>query len=110
MTLKEFEDLVAAALNDLPDQFAKAMDNVEIVVEIWPTPQELADTGVRPGGTLFGLYRGIPQTQRGSYAGALPDKISIFAGPLVAYFGHDPEVLKREVRNTVFHKSATILE
>lgn len=104
MTLKDFEDLVARALDDLPEEFARAMDNVEVVVEVWPTPEELTAGHVNAGATLFGLYRGIPQTQRGSYMGALPDKIIIFAGPIVAYFGHDPEVLKREVRNTVLHE------
>lgn len=104
MTLKEFEELVATALDSMPDEFAKAMDNVEVVVEVWPTAEELAAGRVGTGSTLFGLYRGVPQTRRGNYVGALPDKIIIFAGPIVAYFGHDPVVLKHEVRNTVLHE------
>ena len=104
MTLKDFEALVAAALDDVPEQFAKAMDNVEVIVEIWPTAEEMSAGHVSAGSTLFGLYRGIPKTQRGNYSGVLPDIIIIFAGPLVAFFGHDPEVLRREVRKTVFHE------
>ena len=104
MTLKDFEDLVATALDDLPEEFARAMDNVEILVEVWPTPEELGAGHVTAGSTLFGLYRGIPKTERSNYAGAIPDKIIIFAGPIVAYFGHDPEVFRREVRNTVLHE------
>jgi predicted Zn-dependent protease with MMP-like domain len=97
MTLKEFEDLVAAALDGLPEVFAKAMDNVEVVVEIWPPP-------TNDGLTLFGLYRGIPQTKRGTYQAVLPDKIIIFSGPIVRAYGDDPEAVKREVRNTVLHE------
>jgi predicted Zn-dependent protease with MMP-like domain len=94
MTLKEFEDLVAEALDGLPDVFAKAMDNVEVVVEIWPPP----------GLALYGLYRGIPQTQRANYQGVLPDKIIIFAGPIVRAFGENPDAVKKQVRNTVLHE------
>lgn len=106
MTLKEFEELVAKALDDLPQEFARTMDNVDIVVEIWPTQEELTAGGARAGTTLFGLYRGIPKTKRGNYFGAIPDKIIIFAGPIVAHFGHDPQILTREVRNTVLHEIA----
>lgn len=104
MTFKEFEDLVTQSLDDLPERFARAMDNVELVVEIWPTPHDLASVSARAGTTLFGLYRGTPQTNRGNYIAALPDKIIIFAGPIVTHFGHDPAILKREVRNTVLHE------
>lgn len=104
MTLKDFEDLVAAALDGLPDVFAKAMDNVEVVVEIWPTPQDLAAGGVSHGSTLLGLYRGIPKTKRANYQAALPDKIVIFAGPIVQIFGEDHEMVKKQVRNTVLHE------
>ena len=104
MTLKDFEDLVAAALDNLPEVFVKAMDNVEVVVEIWPTPSDLAAGHVPPGSTLFGLYRGIPQTKRANYQAALPDKIIIFAGPIVQRFGEDVEKVKMQVRDTVLHE------
>lgn len=104
MTLKEFEDLVAAALDGLPEVFARAMDNVEVVVEIWPTREDLLAGSTPPGSTLFGLYRGIPQTKRANYQAALPDKIVIFAGPIVQMFGEDHEVVKKQVRNTVLHE------
>ncbi len=104
MTLKEFEDLVVSALDELPEVFAHALDNVEVVAEIWPTPEDLVAGNVAAGSTLFGLYRGIPQTKRANYQGALPDKIIIFAGPIVRQFGEDPDAVKREVRNTVLHE------
>jgi predicted Zn-dependent protease with MMP-like domain len=94
MTLKEFEDLVAAALDGLPEVFAKAMDNVEVVVEIWPPP----------GAMLYGLYHGVPQTKRANYQAVLPDKIIIYAGPIVRQFGENPEAVKKQVRDTVLHE------
>jgi predicted Zn-dependent protease with MMP-like domain len=104
MTVKEFEDLVAAALDGLPEAFARAMDNVEVVVEIWPTREDLIAGGTPPSSTLFGLYRGIPKTKRANYQGALPDKIVIFAGPIVQMSGENPDAVKKQVRNTVLHE------
>jgi predicted Zn-dependent protease with MMP-like domain len=104
MTLKEFEDLVASALDGLPEVFARALDNVEVVVEIWPTHEDHVAGGVPAGSTLFGLYRGIPRTKRANYQGALPDKIIIFAGPIVRASGNNPDTVKQQVRNTVLHE------
>ena len=104
MTLKDFEVLVTQALDNLPEEFARAMDNVEVVVEVWPTPQDLTAGNVKHGMTLFGLYHGIPQTKRGHYVAALPDKISIFAGPIVQMFGENPDAVRQQVRKTVLHE------
>jgi predicted Zn-dependent protease with MMP-like domain len=61
-----------------------------------------------PGGRpLLGLYQGIPLTRRSSqYGGVLPDKITIYRGPLVRLYGSDPERLRREVRRVVLHELA----
>lgn len=104
MTREEFEKLVAEALDSLPPEFARKLDNVAVVVEPWPTPEELATSRVGPGMTLFGLYRGVPQTGRGNYTNAIPDKIIIFAGPMFAVYGNNIEALKLQVRNTVLHE------
>ena len=104
MTLREFENLVKQALDGLPEQFAKALNNVEVVVEVWPTPFHLTSGTVGQGMTLFGLYQGIPKTRRGNYSNVLPDKISIFAGPIVQAVGDDPEAVKKQVRNTILHE------
>ncbi|OGG24430.1 hypothetical protein A3A79_04575 [Candidatus Gottesmanbacteria bacterium RIFCSPLOWO2_01_FULL_43_11b] len=95
MTLREFEQLVAEALDSIPPEFRKLMDNVEVVVEVWPNPSNPH---------LFGLYHGVPQTKRTNYHSVLPDKISIFAGPIVMAYGDNPEVIKEQVRNTVLHE------
>ena len=93
-----FEDHVSAALDSLPPKLREAMTNVEIVVE---------DEN-REDPDLFGLYLGIPLTERGgeSYVGALPDKIAIYRIPLEEEFGDDPEVLEDEIRITVVHEIA----
>ena len=91
-----FEDHVRAALESLPPNLRDAMSNVEIVVE---------DEN-REDPDLFGLYLGIPLTERESYAGALPDKIAIYRLPLEEEFGDDPAVLEDEIRITVVHEIA----
>ncbi|MFQ5426187.1 MAG: metallopeptidase family protein [Gaiellales bacterium] len=92
-----FEATVEQALRELPPDIARAISNVEIVTE-----EEHPDD---PG--LFGLYWGIPLTERTSgYAGVLPDKISLYRGPLVAEFGDEPERLAEEIRITVLHELA----
>ena len=92
-----FESAVQEAVDSLPADLRAAMANVEIVVE--PEP---------PGGRpLLGLYHGIPLTKRSStYSGVLPDKISIFRGPLERLYGSDPGRLAREIRRVVLHEIA----
>ena len=96
-----FEELVADALDAVPDELAAEMENVAIVVQEWPTHAQRAERR----GTLLGLYEGIPLTKRGpmSYAGVLPDKITIFRGPLCAR-ARDEHELAEQVRVTVLHE------
>jgi predicted Zn-dependent protease with MMP-like domain len=62
--------------------------------------------GLRPGQTLFGLYEGVPQTQRTSHYGlVLPDKITIFQGP-IERLHRSPEAIREQVRRTVIHELA----
>jgi predicted Zn-dependent protease with MMP-like domain len=104
MTRGEFEQLVALALDSLPEKFVRELDNVEVVVEDWPTRQDLTSTHAGPHTTLFGLYRGVAKTKRTNYTNVLPDKISIFAGPILSYFGDNPDIVKAEVRKVVLHE------
>jgi predicted Zn-dependent protease with MMP-like domain len=93
----EFEESVEAAIETLPDDLREAMSNVAIVVEDEPPA----------GQPLLGLYEGIPLTARTSwYAGAAPDKISIYRGPLERLYGHDPELLEQMIRRVVLHEIA----
>jgi predicted Zn-dependent protease with MMP-like domain len=93
----EFEELIQEALDSLPADLRSEMSNVEIVVADEPPP----------GQPLLGLYQGIPLTQRGlNYSGALPDKITIYQGPLERIYGHDPELFGRQVKRVVLHEIA----
>ena len=83
-------------LASLPSELSAAMSNVEIVVED-ENPEDP---------DLFGLYLGIPLTERGDYIGVLPDKIAIYRLPLEEEFGDDPSVLEEEIRITVLHEVA----
>ncbi|MDQ3914044.1 MAG: metallopeptidase family protein [Actinomycetota bacterium] len=98
-----FEDLVAEAMDSLPLELATRMVNVEVVVEDEP-PREMVRE-LAPGGTLLGLYHGIPLTKRGYYDGVLPDKISIYRGPIVR-LARTPERIREQVRRTVIHEIA----
>ena len=104
MNLEEFEALVARALESLPQEFAKKLDNVDVVVEAWPSAQQLRQSRVGSGMTLYGLYQGVPRTKRGLYFGVLPDKITIFAGPILSTFGFNHDAVKDQVRRTVIHE------
>jgi len=78
-----FERLVVEALDDLPGVFREHLDNVEVVVEDWPDRHTLRLAGVHSPADLLGFYHGVPQIQRTSgYSLVLPDKISIYQGPI----------------------------
>ena len=100
-----FEKLVQEALNELPEVFQEKLENVAVVVESWPTAEQLASVGIRPPSTLFGLYHGVPKVKRGSFYSALPDKITIFAGPILAT-SQTPEAVKTRVKQVVQHEIA----
>ncbi len=93
----DFAAAVQDALDGLPAELRRAMSNVSILVEDEPPPGE----------RLFGLYQGIPLTERtSSYAGVLPDTITIFAGPLTRAYGSNAEELRAEIERTVRHEVA----
>jgi len=93
----EFEDWVQEAIDSLPADLRDAMSNVAIVVEDEPPP----------GQPLLGLYEGVPLTSRTTwYSGVAPDKITIYRGPLERLYGHDPALLKAQIRRVVLHEIA----
>ena len=106
MPRREFNRLVREAVQSLPPQLLERLDNVAIHVRGRATPAELRAAGVRPGHTLFGLYRGIPLTRRGGgYHLVPPDTITIYQEPLERRYP-DPERLVRQIRKTVLHELA----
>jgi predicted Zn-dependent protease with MMP-like domain len=101
VTREEFEDVVADALDDLPEWVLEAIENVVILVE------ERANASQDPDGEgLFGIYEGVPLPDRGfDYSLVLPDRIMIFQESLERVFS-DRDELKEEIRVTVLHEVA----
>jgi len=106
MERSKFEELVAEAVNSLPLEFLERLDNVDVVVEARPTRAQLARASLPAGALLFGLYEGIPLTQRTSHYGlVLPDKITIFQEPIEALY-RTPAAIRHQVQRTVVHEIA----
>ncbi len=102
----EFEKIVIEGMEAIPEKFLRKLDNMAIVIEAEPTPAQKKKLNIRSDWTLFGLYEGIPQTQRGiNYSAVLPDKITIFQRP-IEEVARDEEDIKEIVKNTVWHEIA----
>jgi predicted Zn-dependent protease with MMP-like domain len=83
MTRDAFQLLVDAALETIPAEFRTALDNIAIVIEDEPTPDQLDQVDIEPPDTLLGLYEGTPLTEREwAHGNVLPDKITLFQGPI----------------------------
>jgi predicted Zn-dependent protease with MMP-like domain len=108
MELDEFAGLVSEALESLPEEFLGRLENVQVDVEEWPSREELLEAGMGPSDKyrLLGLYHGVPLTHRTSYYMALPDRITIYQGPIEALVGEDEEGIREQVRHTVIHEIA----
>jgi predicted Zn-dependent protease with MMP-like domain len=102
-----FEQLVVEALDALPPQFARYLDNVEILVAPQPNREQRRTLGLKPWHSLYGLYEGVPLTERTGGGIILPDVITIFQEPLERNFPR-PAALKAEVRRTVLHEIAHV--
>lgn len=98
-----FRQLVADALDGIPEALGRMMDNVAVFVEQWPTADQLA--GRR--GMLLGLYQGVDLTRRSplSYGAVMPDRITVFQGPISALAGSEEE-LTQLVTTTIVHEVA----
>ena len=102
-----FEQLVAEALDNLPEFFQARISNVEVLVAQWPTSRDLYEAGVPRGYTLLGLYHGVPLTERTQgYNLVSPDTITLFQGPIEQATDSDPEEIREQVRRTVIHEMA----
>ncbi len=106
MGRRSFERLVQLALEGLPEEFAARLENVTVVLEDEPDPEELQRMeldSVDNADELLGLYHGVPLIERGSAYSDLPDRIVIYMGPILRTCG-SPQEVAREVRKTVIHE------
>jgi len=104
MTRQRFTQLVEEALLEIPRRYRREMKNVAVIVEDEPSPAILEEMDIEPGDTLFGLYQGTPLPERGwAYGNTLPDRISIFQGPIEEACADDEEI-RDCVAETVIHE------
>jgi predicted Zn-dependent protease with MMP-like domain len=104
---EQFEDMIGQALDELPQEYVKRLlQDVAVTWEDEPTPEQRVSLKLRNDQSLFGLYEGLPLTQR--YSGATkitPDKITIFKLPILSYC-NDMAELKDQIKKTVWHEMA----
>lgn len=106
MDSDQFEALVLEALESMPEMFHEALDNVEIVIEQWPSWNTMRLARVRSKFELLGFYHGVPLTERTTnYSLVSPDKISIYQKPIEAQCS-TPQELRELVHRVVLHELA----
>ena len=97
MDQQRFEELVAQALDDLPEAFREKLTNVAIIVEDLP-PEE-----PKRGGLLLGLFHGVPRTEKSVFSSTPPDRIFLYQRNIEAICHNDVEV-RRQIRATLLHE------
>lgn len=102
---EQFQELINQALEDLPGEHARNIENVAILYEDVPTPKQREELRLHCNQTLLGLYQGVPLSQRQGMTTTYPDKITLFKGPLQAG-AETIEELKEEIRHTLWHEIA----
>lgn len=106
MQKERFEALVVRAINELPPEFQSRMENVDVVVEDYPTARQLGGNKMGERMHLLGLYEGVPQARRGRHYGmVVPDKITIFQKPIEA-IAHTDKKIEMEIQRVVRHEIA----
>lgn len=104
---EQFDELVAEALDSLPDFFLERLQNIEVVVAEWPSTATLRQMGMANRLELLGLYEGVPLTERTSNYGLTPpDLITLFQRPIIAATDGSLDAVRAEVRHTVIHEIA----
>ncbi len=103
---QEFDRLISRAMDELPQQYIKGLDNVAIVYADWPDEYQAQKSGLRAGSILLGLYEGIPLTKRGAgYSFVLPDKITLFKKSILMIVHNETELFE-QIKHTLWHEIA----
>jgi predicted Zn-dependent protease with MMP-like domain len=106
MDRKAFEKLIQDAVRELPEEFRNKLQNVAIIVEDYPSEELMEQMELSPDDALFGLYEGVPLTERGYFdQPLLPDRILIFQRAIEDEFDSEEEV-KDELKVTLVHEIA----
>lgn len=103
---EQFSELIARAMDEMPEQYMKHLDNVAITYADTPNIHQVKTLQMRGDQLLLGLYEGIPLTKRGAgYNLVLPDKITLFKLPLLAVT-HDEASFYKQIKHTLWHEIA----
>lgn len=103
---QEFDRLISRAMDELPQEYIKGLDNVAIVYADWPDGYQAQKAGLRSGNILLGLYEGIPLTKRGAgYSFVLPDKITLFKRSILMVVHNETELFA-QIKRTLWHEIA----
>ncbi len=102
----EFDALITRAMDELPQEYIKGLENVAIVMADNPTPEQCERMSLDDHSLLLGLFEGVSRAERGgSWSGMLPDKITLFKNQIIAV-AHDEESLFEEIKRTLWHEMA----
>ncbi len=102
----EFAKLIGQAMDELPQEYIRRLDNVAVTYADEPTPDQRDTLKLRGNQTLYGLYQGVPRTARGAgYNLVLPDKITIFKNPMLHNVA-DVASLRKQIKHTLWHEIA----
>lgn len=107
MDEEAFEAVVVEALDELPEEFARYLENVEVLIEAQPDREHRRAANIKPWQSLYGLYQGVPLNRRESGMVLLPDTITIFREPLARDFP-GRNALREQIRRTVLHEIAHV--
>jgi predicted Zn-dependent protease with MMP-like domain len=105
MDRTNFEKLVNEAVQELPEEFRRKLENVAVIVEDYPSDELLESLDIPTDDTLLGLYEGTPLTDRGFETPLHPDRIWIFQEPIEDLCETDEEI-KEQVQLTIVHEVA----
>ena len=106
-TDEQFDAMITRAMDELPQQYIKGLDNVAIVMADWPTEEQIVKMKLRENNSiLLGLYEGIPLPQRGAgYTFVLPDKITLFKHSILRIVRSEAELFE-QIKRTLWHEIA----
>ncbi len=102
---EQFQKYIDDAMATLSPNHLKRLENVAILYEYDPTPEQRLRLELRNDQTLFGLYEGLPLSKRQGTTKLLPDKITLFKNPLCAFVNNEDD-LKEQIRHTLWHEVA----
>lgn len=103
---EQFDALITRAMDELPQEYITGLDNVAIVMQDEPSPEQKQKMKLRDGVILLGLYEGVPLTHRGNGpVVGMPDKITLFKYSIMRVVRSDKELFE-QIKRTLWHEIA----